>query len=500
MNFSGTTPTRLEFYSSRSSSHTAGLLVEASIDNGLTFPLILTDTLRNPGMSGYVLTALPLPMGLANQLSVRFRWRLVGTPSGGTTGTFRLDDAAVTTIPSFDLELTRLRTSVSSSPLLPGQRVSLEAVVRNVGSQTTTNYAVHFFRDVNLNGKAEASEEFAVTNGTNLSATDSTLITTDSTPLIAGDNRFCAVTSWSSDTNPWDDTAFVDVVAEAEAHAIVVNEIMFDPMLGQNEWVEFYHRGQDPIDIARWRISDRPTSSGANSLVITSASALIQPRDFVVITADSSIFSQFPFLENSNPSIHIFILNRTSGFGLNNDGDDIILRDALGKTIDSVSYSSSWHHPDVTVTKGRSLERINPDLLSNDRRNWSTSPSSRGGTPGLPNGIYTTALPASASLSVSPNPFSPDGDGFEDFCIVRYNLPLSTSVIRVSLFDVKGRMIRRLANTELSGPQGDIVWDGLDDAKQRVRIGPYIVFIEAIDGQAGILATAKTVVVVATRL
>jgi hypothetical protein len=57
-----------------------------------------------------------------------------------------------------------------------------------------------------------------------------------------------------------------------------------------------------------------------------------------------------------------------------------------------------------------------------------------------------------------------------------------------------------LANTELSGPKGEIVRDGLDDAKQRVRIGPYIVFIEAVDGQAGILATAKAVVVVATKL
>jgi hypothetical protein len=500
MNFSGTTATRLEFYSSRSSSHTAGLLVEASIDNGVTFPLMLTDTLRNPGMSGYVLTAIPLPSSLANQLSVRFRWRLVGTPSGGTTGTFRLDDVAVSAIPSFDLELVRLRANAGNSLLLPGQRVSLEAVMRNVGSQTATNYSVHFFRDVNLDSRAEASEEFAVISGTNLSAIDSTLIKTTSTALIAGDNRFYAVTSWTSDTNPWNDTAFVDVIVGAEAHAIVVNEIMFDPMLGQNEWVEFYHRGQDPIDIARWRISDRPISSGSNSFVITSASALIQPRDFVVIAADSSIFSQFPYLEKSNPSIHIFVLNRTSGLGLNNDGDDIILHDALGKTIDSVSYSSSWHHPDVTVTKGRSLERINPDLSSNDQRNWSTSPSSRGGTPGLPNGIYTTSLPASASLSVSPNPFSPDGDGLEDFCIVRYNLPLSTSVIRISIFDLKGRMIRRLANTELSGPQGDIVWDGLDDAKQQVRIGIYVVFIEAIDGQAGILATAKAVVVVATKL
>ena len=154
----------------------------------------------------------------------------------------------------------------------------------------------------------------------------------------------------------------------------------------------------------------------------------------------------------------------------------------------------------MAVTKGRSLERISPEIASNDRRNWSTSPSSRGGTPGQPNGIFTTSLPSAASLSISPNPFSPDGDGFQDFCIIRYNLPLTTSIIRITIFDIRGRLLRALANTELSGPHGEIVWDGLDDRGQRVRIGPYIVFIEAIDGQAGILATAKAVVVVATRL
>jgi hypothetical protein len=409
---------------------------------------------------------------------------------------------AVTTIPSFDLDLMRIQaiSNGPSSPFMLGQKITLGVTVRNTGTQTALDYEIHLFRDSNMSGRAEQSEEFASAKGTNLLASDSALITAQSTALIAGDNRFIAVLSWPSDMDPSNDTTSIDVMVGAEPRSIVVNEIMFDPLAGQNEWVEFYHRGHDPIDIARWRFSDRPTSSGANSFVISTAPTLIQPRDFVVVGADSSLFSQFPSLVTAAPTVHCFILNRSNGFGFNNDGDDVILRDASGNTIDSVSYSSDWHHPDVAVTKGRSIERISPEIASNDRRNWSTSPSPRGGTPGQTNGIFTTSLPAAASLSIAPNPFSPDGDGFEDFCIIRYNLPLTTSVIRISIFDVRGRLLRTLANTELSGPHGEIVWDGLDDARQRVRIGPYIVFIEAIDGQAGILATAKAVVVVATKL
>jgi hypothetical protein len=388
LDFTGCNPERLEFYTARSSSHSSPLLVEASIDDGVTFSLTLGDTIRNPGSTSYALYSLPLPSSLWNQARVRFRWRLIGA-TGGATGTFRLDDVSVTT--------------------------------------------------------------------------------------------------------------HVEI-PETEPRALIINEIMYDPLAGQNEWIELYHRGSAPTDIGRWKISDRPTGSGSTTLTITSMPSTIQPHDFVVVAADSTILSRFTYLGLPAPGVRLFILNRSSGLGLNNDGDDVILRDAIGRTIDSVAYTTDWNHPDLTDARGRSLERVNPEIASNDRRNWSSSPDLNGGTPGRTNAIYTVNLPSSASVSINPNPFSPDGDGYEDFCIIRYNLPLTTSVIRISIFDIKGRLVRSLANGELSGPQGEIVWDGLDDARQRVRIGPYVVFVEAVDGQAGVVATAKAVAVVAAKL
>lgn len=387
LDFTGRSPELLEFYAARSTSHTSALIVEASIDDGATFPIVLGDTIRNPGSTSYALFTLPLPPSISNESRVRFRWKLLATTSG-TSGTFRLDDISVT---------------------------------------------------------AQA------------------------------------------------------VIPETEARAIVVNEIMYDPVTGQNEWIELYHRGSTAIDIVRWKISDRPTSNGATNLVITNSPAIVLPNDYVVVAADSTIMSRFDHLARAVSGIHLFILNRSSGLGLNNDGDDIVVRDARGSTIDSVAYSPDWHHPDLADPRGRSLERVHPDLSPNDRRNWSSSPAPSGGTPGRINGIYTKSLPSTASISLSPNPFSPDGDGFEDFCIIRYTLPLTTSVIRITIFDIKGRLVRTLANCELSGPQGSVVWDGLDNAKQRARIGPYIIFIEAIDGETGVLATAKAVAVVGAK-
>jgi len=188
------------------------------------------------------------------------------------------------------------------------------------------------------------------------------------------------------------------------------------------------------------------------------------------------------------------------GLVFNNDGDIIVLKDLVGQTIDSVAYLPSWHHPNVVDTRGRSLERINPNIDSNDPRNWSTCTNILGGTPGKANSIITTSKISGSVISISPNPFSPDGDGFEDFCIIRYNFPMMTSVLNLKIYDIKGRLIRTLANGELAGTQGEIVWDGIDDNKQRARIGVYVIFLEATDRSSGKVMTAKAVAVVATKL
>lgn len=168
--------------------------------------------------------------------------------------------------------------------------------------------------------------------------------------------------------------------------------------------------------------------------------------------------------------------------------------------IDSVSYSPRWHRPDVTDTKGRSLEKINPDLDANSANSWTTSVPLTGGTPGKPNSTITVGTSNVSSLSFSPNPFSPDGDGFEDFCLVQYHLPFTTALIHVKVFDIKGRLIRNLANSQISASNGELIWDGLDENRQRVRIGPYIVLIQAADPNGNGSTMMKGVVVVAARM
>jgi hypothetical protein len=175
-----------------------------------------------------------------------------------------------------------------------------------------------------------------------------------------------------------------------------------------------------------------------------------------------------------------------------------VVRDPSGRTIDSVAYLPAWHNPGVIDATGRSLERIQPLFSSNDRRNWNTCVEKSGGTPGRVNSIFTRSFPADSRLSCSPNPFSPDNDGREDYTVIHYELPLQSGIMNLKIYDSKGRQVRKLSNNELCGPHGDVVWDGRNDEGRTARIGIYIALLEAINEQ-GVLS-AKTVIVLAGRL
>jgi len=135
-------------------------------------------------------------------------------------------------------------------------------------------------------------------------------------------------------------------------------------------------------------------------------------NDYFVLASDSSVLNTFNLNEDSN----VTILN-ISSLGLVNSGELILLKDVKGNIIDSIWYSDKWHNDNFVSTKNISLERINPNLNGNDESNWSSSVDVLGGTPAKVNSIFTDNLNTESNISVSPNPFSPDNDGFEDFII-----------------------------------------------------------------------------------
>jgi hypothetical protein len=405
-----------------------------------------------------------------------------------------MDDIEISALTSYDLSI----GDGTIEPPIPSRtdELSVTFTVHNIGVLASPNADVRFFLDANGDHTADSGEQFLLTPFTSLAPGDSTTVSATHPPLRQGSHRFIAVVELPSDENPSNDTTEVDIHVGVPPGSVVINEIMYEPLSGKSEWIEIYNPGEVEVDLCGWAFSGAPSASGSVSrMTITDTLTLVRGGEFAVISSDSTI------LQFSIPSfVPVLILNKLAGLGFGNEGDDLVLEDRARVTIDSVRYSPSWHQPALSVTRGRSLERINPEFDSNDPHNWSTSASKSGGSPGMRNTIYTSRISVAGSLTFSPNPFSPDGDGYEDFCLLSYSLPRTTALIRITIFDLRGRVIRTLANSDLSGDHGEILWDGRDDERRRVRVGPHIVLLEAVDGQGGSVATLKGVVVVATRL
>lgn len=276
-----------------------------------------------------------------------------------------------------------------------------------------------------------------------------------------------------------------------EFGSIVVNEIMYDPDVDFSEYIEFYNLNSDSINIGGWKVEDE----NGNFYKLMETSFLIPPKEYFILIADSSTITRFSLQDfNYKNTLNI------SSLGLINTGELILLKDAREKTIDSVFYNDSWNNKNLYSSKGKSLEKINPGLSGNDPLNWSTSVNSLGGTPGKRNSIFAENLNQTSNINVNPNPFSPDNDGFEDFTIINYNLTQPVAQVRIKIFDNKGRLVRTLLNNQPSGSGGSIVFDGLDDNGKALRMGIYIIFLEALNENSGVTEVVKAVVVVARKL
>ena len=314
-----------------------------------------------------------------------------------------------------------------------------------------------------------------------------------------GNHIVAAIAIMAADQRRANDTARFLASAPAPPGNVVINEIMFAPLAGEAEYIEVFNAGDCPMNLAGWTLTDRPGVNGKwNSARVNEDGPILEPGGFAVIAQDSSIFRFFPGIVALDP--RTIILPRGGFITLNNEGDDVILHDPLGNTVDSVRYVPEWHNPALLDRTGVSLERILVRGLSSDASNWTSCVLPIGGTPGSANSVAAPRSTSATTLSCRPNPFSPDSDGKDDATVIHYNLPEGVWSVSLRVFDVRGRLIRRLVTAVPGAGKGDAVWDGRDDERMRGRVGIYVILLEAVNQKSGEIITAKSPVVLAGRL
>lgn len=292
---------------------------------------------------------------------------------------------------------------------------------------------------------------------------------------------------------------------------VVLNELLFAPLARpddtraeQPEFVELYNRTDAPLDLNGLYWVDAPDEEGGgDTLRFSAGPAVVPPNGYaVVFGVPSSYTPPAPaYLTDAFPSARDARLLpvRRAGLGLGNEEDTLRLFGPDGVLLDAVSYRAAWHHPNLVTRTGTSLERIDPAGPTGDPTNWSSSIDPAGATPGQPNSLLRRAShdQGAPGLRVEPNPFSLERDGV---AVVRFRLRRDGGLVRVQVFDAGGRLVRTLAAALLAGREGQLAWDGLDDAGRRLPVGLYVIFLESVDTQGGGVEAFKAAAVLARPL
>jgi flagellar hook assembly protein FlgD len=108
------------------------------------------------------------------------------------------------------------------------------------------------------------------------------------------------------------------------------------------------------------------------------------------------------------------------------------------------------------------------------------------------------AQSSTQNLSLVKNIFSPDNDGKDDSLLIQYNFYEANGKLNISVYNLNGKLIRKLINQKVSTKSGIIAWDGADDNRAQSPIGIYIIYLEYKTSKTTI--TRKTSAVLARKL
>lgn len=251
---------------------------------------------------------------------------------------------------------------------------------------------------------------------------------------------------------------------------IIFNELLPNPFPGGEEYIELYNRTGEEVSLFGLSIATRKSDGTLSTpYPLATPGAKIQPGGFVLLTRNRE--GVLPYYTASSPeNIHDVkipvLANTTSCLVLFRSGDKQI--------IDEVKYHSNWHAPSIREQKGVALERINPDAETQDGNNWISATSAAGyGTPGYRNSQFGSASTGEKNGVGSPR-YSKDTGEYT----ISYSLELPGYNCRIRIYNLSGIQVAEIANHELLGSNGELTWNGKASNGNRLRPGPYVLYVE----------------------
>ncbi|MEJ2593617.1 MAG: lamin tail domain-containing protein [bacterium] len=151
---------------------------------------------------------------------------------------------------------------------------------------------------------------------------------------------------------------------------LLINEIMYNSIGVDQEWVELYNNTGSDIDLENWKLIDSDASHP--SIIIPSGYSVPDGGYFTIAVEGED---PFPFTPD---------YDGRGNFQLNNSGDIVRLYNSDGILVDIVNFTDSDPWPTEPDGDGPSLALIDPATDNSEPDNWAAS-NEEGGTPGAEN-------------------------------------------------------------------------------------------------------------------
>ncbi|MCX7649607.1 MAG: lamin tail domain-containing protein [Flavobacteriales bacterium] len=257
---------------------------------------------------------------------------------------------------------------------------------------------------------------------------------------------------------------------------IVLNEILFNPRGAGSEYTEIFNRSDKYLELRGLKLckADSTTQTLTSIKETAGFSLILQPGRYLVFTDNgANVQSEYP------GSVPRNFLEISSNIDVSNSGGTVAITDPSFNILDMLSFDESWHYQVIKNPDGVSLERINPHQPTQWRSNWNSAAATENyGTPGYQNSQFMNAPADDAAMSLYPDIFSPDNDGYNDVLLISFNLEKGGYIASVLVFDEAGRQVQTLARNLLLPPQATLSWNGQDAQGAKCRVGYYIIWAE----------------------